>query len=108
MSHFAGPRARSFTGSVRQYQFDLPATLRFPELIDEYGRMRRLEEITPQRRGQRFNQFVAGLLDAGGADRPVGPSWIGNPDARPAPADECVQHSDEGASTDRIAALMGT
>jgi hypothetical protein len=28
---------------VHRYYFDLPATLRFRELIDEYGRMRRLE-----------------------------------------------------------------
>ena len=69
MSHFAGPRAQSFTGSMRQYQFDLPATLRLRQLIDEYGRMRRLEEMTPQRRGQRFNQLVADLLGCWGTER---------------------------------------
>ncbi len=31
------------TRTVHRYYFDLPATLRFRELIDEYGRMRRLE-----------------------------------------------------------------
>src|SRR6266851_475281 len=65
----AGPHARSFTGSVRQYQFDLPTTLRFRDLIEEYGRMRRLEAMTPQRRGQRFNQLVADLLGCWGTDR---------------------------------------
>ena len=59
----------SFTGSVRQYQFDLPTSLRFCALIEEYGRMRRLEDMTPQRRGQRFNQFVADLLGCWGTDR---------------------------------------
>jgi hypothetical protein len=62
-------RARSFNRSVRQYQFDLPTTLRFRELIAEYGRMRRLEDMTPQRRGQRFNHFLADLLDCWGTDR---------------------------------------
>jgi len=54
---------------VRQYQFDLPTTLRFRDLIEEYGRMRRLEAMTPQRRGQRFNQLVADLLGCWGTDR---------------------------------------
>lgn len=31
--------------------------------------MRRLEDMTPQRRGQRFNQFVADLLGSWGTDR---------------------------------------
>jgi hypothetical protein len=54
---------------VRQYQFDLPTSLRFCALIEEYGRMRRLEDMTPQRRGQRFNQFLADLLGCWGTDR---------------------------------------
>jgi Restriction endonuclease len=69
VSRMAGQRARSFTGSVRQYQFDLPTTLRFRDLIEEYGRMRCLEDMTPQRRGQRFNQLVADLLGCWGTDR---------------------------------------
>jgi hypothetical protein len=44
---------------VHRYQFDLPAALRLRDLIDEYGRLHRLEGMTPQIRGQRFNHFVA-------------------------------------------------
>lgn len=52
-----------------QYRFDLPAALRLRELIDEYGRLQRLEQMTPQRRGQRFNEFIAELLDYWGLER---------------------------------------
>lgn len=31
--------------------------------------MRRLEGMTPQQRGQRFNEFIAELLRCGGLDR---------------------------------------
>lgn len=55
---------------MHRYNFDLPATLRLRELITEYGRMRRLEHMTPQRRGQRLNDFVAELLSYWGVDRP--------------------------------------
>lgn len=54
---------------MRHYQFDLPTALRFRELIDEYGRMRRLEDTTLQRRGQQFNHFIAELLGNWGTDR---------------------------------------
>lgn len=54
---------------MRHYQFNLPTALRFHELIDEYGRMRRLEDTTPQRRGQQFNHFIAELLGNWGTDR---------------------------------------
>jgi Holliday junction resolvase-like predicted endonuclease len=54
---------------VHRYNFDLPTTLRLRELIDEYGRMRRLEGITPQLRGQRFNGFIAELLRCWGLER---------------------------------------
>jgi hypothetical protein len=54
---------------VHRYNFDLPTTLRLRELIDEYGRMRRLEGMTPQQRGQRFNEFIAELLRCWGLDR---------------------------------------
>jgi Holliday junction resolvase-like predicted endonuclease len=54
---------------VHQYRFDLPAALRLRELIDEYARLRRLEGMTPQRRGQRFNEFIAELLDYWGLER---------------------------------------
>jgi hypothetical protein len=47
--------------TVHRYQFDLPAALRLRGLIDEYGRLHRLEGMTPQVRGQRFNHFVADL-----------------------------------------------
>jgi hypothetical protein len=40
---------------VHRYNFDLAAIQRLRELIDEYGRMRRLEEMTPQQRGQRLS-----------------------------------------------------
>jgi hypothetical protein len=49
--------------------FDLPAVLRLRDLIDEYSRLKRLEDMTPQVRGQRFNQFVADLLVFWGLDR---------------------------------------
>jgi Holliday junction resolvase-like predicted endonuclease len=54
---------------MTRYQFDLPAALRLRELIDEYGRMRRLEDTTLQRRGQQFNEFIAELLGYWGVDR---------------------------------------
>ena len=54
---------------MHRYNFDLPTTLRLRELIDEYGRMRRLEGMTPQQRGQRFNEFIAELLRCWGLDR---------------------------------------
>ena len=47
---------------MHRYHFDLPTTRRLRGLIDEYGRMRRLEGMTPQQRGQRFNEFIAELL----------------------------------------------
>jgi hypothetical protein len=40
---------------VHRYNFDIPATLRLRELIAEYGRMRGLEGMTAQQRGQRLN-----------------------------------------------------
>jgi Restriction endonuclease len=55
--------------TVHRYNFDLPATLRLRGLIDEYGRMRRLEQMTPQQRGQRFNGLIADLLSCWGLDR---------------------------------------
>lgn len=54
---------------MHRYNFDLPTTLQLRALIDEYGRMRRLENMTPQRRGQRLNDFVAELLRCWGLDR---------------------------------------
>ena len=54
---------------MHRYNFDLPTTLRLRELIDEYGRMRRLEGMTPQQRGQRFNEFIAELLRCWGLER---------------------------------------
>jgi Holliday junction resolvase-like predicted endonuclease len=54
---------------VHRYHFDLSTTLRLHELIDEYGRMRRLEGMTPQQRGQRLNEFIAELLRCWGLDR---------------------------------------
>src|SRR5258708_15789784 len=54
--------------TVHQYRFDLPAALRLRELIDEYGRLQRLEQMTPQRRGQRFNELIAELLDYWGLE----------------------------------------
>lgn len=56
-------------GLMHRYQFDLSTALRFRELIEEYGRLYRLEGMTPQVRGQRFNEFVAGLLCCWGLDR---------------------------------------
>jgi hypothetical protein len=47
----------------------LVTTLRLRELIDEYGRLCWLEGMTPQRRGQRFNEFIAELLRCWGVDR---------------------------------------
>jgi Restriction endonuclease len=55
--------------TVQRYRFDLPAALRLRNLIDEYGRMDRLEEMTPQVRGQRFNHFVGELLSCWGLER---------------------------------------
>lgn len=54
---------------MHRYNFDLPATLRLRELIAGYGRMCRLEGMTPQQRGQRFNEFVAELLRYWGLGR---------------------------------------
>jgi restriction endonuclease len=56
------------SSTVHRYDFDLPATLRLRELISEYGRMRRPEGMTPQRRGQRLNDFVADLFSHWGVD----------------------------------------
>jgi hypothetical protein len=53
---------------VPGYQFDLPAALRLGDMIGEYGRMRRLEGMSPQARGQRLNEFVAELLRYWGLD----------------------------------------
>lgn len=54
---------------MRRYDLDLPAALRLSELIDEYGRLHRLEGTTAQARGQRFNYFLAELLACWGLDR---------------------------------------
>jgi Holliday junction resolvase-like predicted endonuclease len=54
---------------MNQYQFDLQAALRLRELINEFGRMRRLEGLTPQVRGQRFNDLIAELLRNWGLER---------------------------------------
>ncbi len=54
---------------MHRYDFDLPATVRLRELIADYGRMRRLERMTAQQRGQRLNEFVAELLRYWGAGR---------------------------------------
>jgi hypothetical protein len=54
---------------VHRYDFDLPRTLQLRELIDEYGRMCRLEGMTAQQRGQRLNEFIAELLRCWGLDR---------------------------------------
>jgi len=54
---------------VHRYNFDIPATLRLRELIAGYGRMRGLEEMTVQQRGQRLNEFVAELLRYWGLGR---------------------------------------
>jgi hypothetical protein len=54
---------------MHRYRFDLPTTLRLRELIDEYGRMCRLEGMPPQQRGQRFNEFIAELLRCWGLGR---------------------------------------
>src|SRR5258708_4072236 len=54
---------------VHRYDFDLLAAVRFRELIDEYGRMWRLEGMTPQARGQQFNELVAELLRCWGLER---------------------------------------
>lgn len=54
---------------MHRYNFDLPRTLELRKLIDEYSRMRRLEGITPQQRGQRFNEFIAELLRCWGLER---------------------------------------
>jgi hypothetical protein len=54
---------------VHRYDIGLQTTLRLHTLIDEYGRMRRLEGMTPQQRGQRFNEFIADVLRCWGLDR---------------------------------------
>lgn len=54
---------------MHRYNFDIPATLRLRELIADYGRMRGLEEMTVQQRGQRLNEFVAELLRYWGLGR---------------------------------------
>jgi hypothetical protein len=54
---------------VHRYDFDLLAAVRFRELINEYGRMRRLEGMTPLARGQQFNELVAELLRSWGLER---------------------------------------
>jgi hypothetical protein len=41
---------------------------RLQELIREYARLRRLEGMTPQQRGQRFNYFIAEMLGCWGID----------------------------------------
>lgn len=53
---------------MHRYTFNLSATLRFRELIAEYGRMCRLEGMTTQQRGQQFNEFIAELLRGWGLD----------------------------------------
>lgn len=40
-----------------------------PDVIDEYGRMRRLEGFTPQSRGQEFNGLIADMLRCWGVER---------------------------------------
>jgi hypothetical protein len=54
---------------MHRYRFDLEAALRLGELLDQYGRMWRLEDLTPQRRGQQFNGFIAELFTCWGVDR---------------------------------------
>jgi Holliday junction resolvase-like predicted endonuclease len=54
---------------MHRYNFDMSATIQLRELIDEYGRMRRLDDMSPQRRGQRLNEFVAELLRCWGLQR---------------------------------------
>jgi hypothetical protein len=54
---------------VHRYNFDLPRTLELRKLIDEYSRMRRLDGMSPQQRGQRFNEFIADLLRCWGLER---------------------------------------
>ncbi|HEX5115954.1 MAG TPA: restriction endonuclease [Pseudonocardiaceae bacterium] len=54
---------------MHQNDFDLPTTLRLRELIAEYGRMRRLDGLTPQRRGQLFNDLIGDLLKVWGVER---------------------------------------
>jgi hypothetical protein len=49
-------------------RFDHRAALHFRDLIDQYDRMRRREGMTPQRRGQLFNELVAELLRSWGLD----------------------------------------
>jgi len=39
---------------VHRYQFGLPAEVQLGDLIDEYGRLCRLEGMTAQARGQRL------------------------------------------------------
>lgn len=55
--------------AAHRYNFDLQTAARFRELIDQYGRMRRLEAMTPQARGQQFNELVAELLRCWGLER---------------------------------------
>lgn len=54
---------------MNQYRFDLPASLRLRELLDQHSRMCRLEDLTPQRRGQQFNSFIAEMLGYWGVER---------------------------------------
>jgi hypothetical protein len=51
------------------YNFDVPETYWLRPLIDEYCILPRLEDMTPQRRRQRFNNFIAELLGCWGLDR---------------------------------------
>lgn len=41
-----------------------PGSIQMNELIEEFERLDKLEDITPQRRGQVFNGFVSRLLNA--------------------------------------------
>ena len=54
---------------MNQYRIDLAASLRLRELLDQYGRMCRLEDQTPQRRGQQFNAFIAEVFGYWGVQR---------------------------------------
>lgn len=63
---------------MNQYRFDLAAALRLRELLDQFGRMSRLEDLTAQRRGQQFNGFIAELFAYWGVDR-VQAKWEKEP-----------------------------
>jgi hypothetical protein len=60
-------RAGPSTGT----EHTLPAHtfVHLPDVIDEYGRMRRLEGFTPQSRGQEFNGLIADMLRCWGVER---------------------------------------